>query len=69
MYVCVCKAVTDSDIRQAVDGGVRSMRQLTRETGCSSQCGSCAQLAKSVLNEAVAQTSERLRFLPSAQMA
>ena len=52
MYVCLCKAVTDSDIHEAVNGGVRTMRQLARATGCSSNCGRCAVTAAEVLGQA-----------------
>ncbi len=63
MYVCICKAVTDSDIRQAVSGGVRTMRQLARETGCSSNCGRCAVTAAEVLGQATAQGQSGLEII------
>ncbi len=53
MYVCLCNAVTDSDIREAVADGVRSMRELSRRTGCSGNCGRCAPTAREVLLEAL----------------
>ena len=55
MYVCLCKAVTDSDIVEAANGGVRTMRQLARETGCSSNCGRCAVTAAEILGQATGQ--------------
>jgi len=55
MYVCLCKAVTDSDILEAANGGVRTMRQLARETGCSSNCGRCAVTAAEILGQATGQ--------------
>lgn len=69
MYVCVCKAVTDNDIRRAADGGVKNLRQLSRETGCSSQCGQCAKMARSILSDAIAESNESLQFMTNAQMA
>lgn len=53
MYVCLCKSVTDSDIREAVRVGVRDITQLGDWTGCSTGCGCCAELASAVLNEAL----------------
>jgi len=53
VYVCICNAVTDSDIHQAVTGGVRNIRQLKAETGCSTQCGNCERTAREVLGEAL----------------
>lgn len=43
MYVCICKAVTDSEIRNAVENGTTSMRGLRESLGCSGQCGQCAR--------------------------
>ena len=57
MYVCSCKAVKDSDLREAVNGGVRTMRQLARETGCSSNCGRCAVTAAEILGQATGELS------------
>ncbi|RUA22859.1 hypothetical protein DSL92_03245 [Billgrantia gudaonensis] len=41
MY-CICKGVTDHRIRESVEGGARSWREVQSETGCGTQCGKCA---------------------------
>ena len=56
MYVCVCNAVTDSDIRNAVNDGVRSLKQLKRTTGCASSCGCCREEATAVLQRALRES-------------
>lgn len=53
MYVCICNAVTDRQIREAADQGVSNMAELSRRTGCSDCCGSCADLASEILHAAV----------------
>jgi bacterioferritin-associated ferredoxin len=53
MFVCVCRAVSDKTIRQAVNDGACSMRALCRETGIISQCGKCAAMAQQVLKDAL----------------
>ncbi len=63
MYVCLCKAVTDSDIHEAVNGGVRTMRQLARQTGCSSNCGRCAVTAAEILGQATARGASGLEVV------
>ena len=56
MYVCLCKGVTDHEIRGMVHHrGVTTMRQLRDELGVSTQCGRCARCAKGVLQEALAE--------------
>lgn len=55
MYVCLCHNVTDTKIRHLVrTEGVTSMRELREQLGVATQCGKCAQCAKHVLNEALA---------------
>lgn len=53
MYVCICKSVTDHRIRQSVEDGARSWREVQADTGCGTQCGKCACLGKDVTREAV----------------
>ncbi|MCG8393034.1 MAG: bacterioferritin-associated ferredoxin [Pseudomonadales bacterium] len=52
MYVCICKGITDNQIREAVGDGCDSLRDLRRELGVGSQCGKCARHARHVLREA-----------------
>lgn len=51
MYVCVCNAVTDRQIREACCNGACSMRQLNRELGVGNCCGRCAKCARDLLRE------------------
>ena len=55
MYICVCKGVTDTAIRQAVHQGADRMRDLKTCLGVSEQCGICACHAKEVLEQALMQ--------------
>lgn len=49
MYVCICNAITDSDIRKAADAGVESVQELEASLGVAGNCGSCADLAAAIL--------------------
>lgn len=51
MYVCVCQAVTESQVREAVQCGVQSMRGLREHLGVASECGRCAKCAHGILKE------------------
>ncbi len=51
MYICVCKAVTDSQIKQAIDSGVRTRRQLYQCTGAGDVCGKCTRHIRQMLDE------------------
>jgi len=52
MYVCICHAVTDREIRRAADEGCRDLHELTMRTGCGASCGSCREQATEILAEA-----------------
>ena len=52
MYVCICKGVTDRDIREAASRGARTVKDLRRELGVAADCGKCASCANEVLCEA-----------------
>lgn len=58
MYVCVCNAVTDCQIREAYCEGACSMRKLREKLGVAGCCGRCAPCAKDVLVQC-RQESER----------
>jgi bacterioferritin-associated ferredoxin len=66
MYVCICKAVTDKMIRAAAAEGAASLADLNRMTGCAGGCGSCADLAREVLQGARRQTPAALTVFAQA---
>lgn len=49
MYVCICNAVTDKQVRQAAREGCTSLRELSCQTGCATTCGKCARMAREIL--------------------
>lgn len=51
MYVCICQAVTERQVREAVNQGVSSMRGLREQLGVASECGRCARCAHGILKE------------------
>jgi len=69
MYVCICSAVTETDVRRAVEGGVRNLRQLAAETGCSNRCGRCARTAMSVLAAALQDEGRLLAVVEASRVA
>jgi len=49
MIICVCKAVSERQIRSAVKGGATSLRELSRDLGVGTCCGTCVPEAKAAL--------------------
>jgi bacterioferritin-associated ferredoxin len=60
VYICVCKGVTDTDIREAVHDGADRMRDLKTCLGVTGQCGICACHVKDVLEQALMQKTMAL---------
>ena len=55
MYVCLCNGVTDRQVREAVTNGCGSVGELTMRTGCGANCGSCLEMAASMIAEMQAE--------------
>ena len=56
MYVCLCKGITDRQIKAAIDDGANSIGQLRKSLGVASQCGKCSAATRELLQEACAET-------------
>lgn len=54
MYVCICKAVSESRIRKAVDEGATTLRDLRDRTALGTNCGKCVPQAYELLRETLA---------------
>jgi bacterioferritin-associated ferredoxin len=52
VYICICNAVTDREIRQAAALGVTDLQQLRDSLGVATCCGSCESCAREILQEA-----------------
>lgn len=66
MYVCVCRAVTDRQIRQATQQGATRLRELRRELGVCGDCGKCGRHALDVLRESLVETRNLSSSAPAA---
>lgn len=52
MIVCVCRRISDHQIRKAAANGAHSLECLQFDLGVATQCGRCADCASRVLCEA-----------------
>jgi bacterioferritin-associated ferredoxin len=55
MYVCLCHAVTDHEIRACADLGCATLDELRAHIGVATCCGRCAATAEQVLNDHAGQ--------------
>lgn len=61
MYVCICNAVTDREIRLCAELGARSIDDLRENLGVATCCGQCADAAERVLHEHCEATADVLQ--------
>ncbi len=60
MYVCVCNAVTEGQVRQAINEGALTTRQVRQKLDAESVCGSCDDCLEDYLAEAFMFTTPSL---------
>ncbi len=51
MYVCICRQITDNQIRDLCRDGASNMSELRAKLGVASECGKCGKLAQSIVKE------------------
>ena len=57
MYICICKNVTDGQIKKSVrENGVRNLRSLRQKLGACDQCGKCAPQARQIIAESLSES-------------
>jgi len=61
MYVCLCKGVTDSQIRSAAENGA-SIREIRDQFGVMTECGKCACLTRDIVRSCRNETAEAELF-------
>jgi bacterioferritin-associated ferredoxin len=49
MKVCICKNISDRQIREALDQGARTLRDVYRELGVGSECGKCVCATRQII--------------------
>ena len=57
MYVCVCHAVTDREIREEVERGASSLFDVQCRLPVGSCCGRCEDAARQVISEQISHSS------------
>ena len=60
MIVCVCRRVSDHQIREAAAEGAMSLECLKTELGVATQCGRCADCASRILCDARSASSSAM---------
>ncbi len=59
MYVCLCKGITDNQIKQAVEAGAQSFRDVRKSLGVATQCGKCACFANGIIQDKLKEQDQK----------
>lgn len=49
MYVCLCLGITTEAVRDAVERGASTSRQVANACGAGSQCGRCRRTVRAMI--------------------
>ena len=60
MYICICNAITERQLRECARSGACSVDQLKSELGVGAGCGRCLECATDLLRETLAITDSQL---------
>jgi bacterioferritin-associated ferredoxin len=63
MYVCVCEAVTDHEIRKAVEAGASSVGEVMACTRAGTRCGTCRNELARVVDSTAASCRRHLEVV------
>ena len=51
MIVCVCNALTETEVREAARKGARTPEAAYATLGCEPQCGCCLDYAQEIIDK------------------
>ena len=58
MYICICNAVTERQVRECAERGVNTLDQLAIDTGLGIGCGRCKEFASDLLEDLQCQREQ-----------
>lgn len=59
MYVCVCRAISDRQIREVVNRGAQSLDDVKAFLPVAGCCGSCEDVARELINSYKSSSRDR----------
>jgi bacterioferritin-associated ferredoxin len=51
VFACICRAVTDDEVRDAVDRGATTVARVARQTRAGTGCGTCHERLRDLIEE------------------
>ena len=60
LYVCLCCGITDQDIKDAVENGAESYREVRELLDLGTCCGRCVPEARSIISDELSEIAARI---------
>ena len=51
MYICVCNAISDKDVKTAIKNGAKSIKELNQQLNVGSNCGTCVSSIQLLIDD------------------
>ena len=61
MYICLCNAITDCQVRAAAAAGATRPKDVFATCGCGAQCATCTRNMVTILREGAAEATQASR--------
>lgn len=58
--ICVCRQVSESDIRNAVRNGAKTFQEISERTQASTNCATCASAVNAILQDELSKLRKNL---------
>jgi bacterioferritin-associated ferredoxin len=69
MYVCICRAVTDDKVNEAIAAGARTVADVTAACCAGDDCGACHEVIEDMIEARCGERPKPLRHLPVVRAA
>lgn len=69
MFVCMCRAVTETEIRGCIRGGAQTVEEISEQTLAGTGCGGCLDTVDLILEDGGVLGLDTMRPAPLAQSA
>lgn len=68
MYVCVCMAVTESEVRDAIEQGATTVQGVTRACRAGGDCGACQGMIATMIEDHLEEAHGSEQLLPETAL-
>ena len=62
MYICLCQAVTDRDIKASIEAGAVSLSEVQATLPVGMNCGTCRNSAQALIDEVLDDKAQTLGY-------